>query len=446
VKAGDMTTDIRTLRTSGEEAFAQAAEARLAAEPTLGRIGELRRAAASAFAEHGLPTRRVEEWKYTDLRAAVREAPPLAGEVTASAEAEAGLRAIAFPGTERVLFVNGAYGRGASHLGRLPAGVSAVPLAAALASGSPLLDRIGGLAPQRYDAALALNTAMLREGLVIHVSAGARVEMPIHIAHVFTADAPLSTFTRMLVVVEEGAQVAFIESHQGPDGIAYQANAATEFYVGDGAHVDLIRVQEEGDRALHLATLVVDMGRDVAFHAFQLATGAATARLSLYGRFSGSGSHAGIRGVNLLAARQHGDVTMVLDHAVPHCESRELFKTVLKDESHGVFQGKIIVRPDAQKTDGRMMSQSLLLGEFAQMDNKPELEIFADDVQCGHGATAGALDDDLLFYLLSRGIPRPDAEVLLVQAFVGEAVEYVEQEDLREALMARIVERLGKAG
>ncbi|MEP9350501.1 Fe-S cluster assembly protein SufD [Xanthobacter sp. KR7-225] len=440
-----MSIDFRNPRTAGEEALAKAVEARLAAEPISGRVGELRRAAAAAFAEHGLPTRRVEEWKYTDLRAAVREAAPLAGAVTASAEAEAGLRAIAFPGAERVLFVNGAYGRGASPLGKLPAGVSAVPLAAALASGSPLLERIGALAPQRYDAALALNTAMLREGLVIHVAAGAKVETPIHIAHVFTADAPLATFTRTLVVVEEGAQVAIIESHQGPAGVAYQANAASEFYIGDGAHVDLVRVQAEGDGALHLGTLVVDMGREVAFHAFQLATGAATARLSLHGRFSGAGSHAGIRGVNLLTGRQHGDVTMVMDHAVPHCESRELFKTVLKDESHGVFQGKIIVRPDAQKTDGRMMSQALLLGEFAQMDNKPELEIFADDVQCGHGATAGALDDDLLFYLLARGIPPAEAQALLVQAFVGEAVEYVEQEDLREALMAQIVARLGGA-
>ncbi len=351
-----------------------------------------------------------------------------------------------FDGACRIVFVNGAFARGASDLTTVPAGVRIEQLGTALASGNPLLDRMGTLQPARYDGALALNTAMLREGLVIHVEAGAKVTTPIHIAHVFTADEPLATFTRLLVVVEEGAEAVLIESHQGRNGVAYQANGAGELFVADGAHVDFIRVQEEGDAALHLGTLMVELGRDVNFHAFQLASGAATARLSLYGHFAGQNTHAGIRGVNLMKGRQHGDVTMLLDHAVPHCESRELFKTVLKDEAHGVFQGKIVVRPDAQKTDGRMMSQALLLGEAAEMDNKPELEIFADDVQCGHGATAGALDDDLLFYLLSRGVPRAEAEAMLVQAFVGEAVEYVEQEAVRTALIARMGTWLGAEG
>jgi Fe-S cluster assembly protein SufD len=155
-------------------------------------------------------------------------------------------------------------------------------------------------------------------------------------------------------------------------------------------------------------------------------------------RFDGEGTVAGIRGASLLKGGQHADTTLVADHIALDCQSRELFKTVLDDEAHGVFQGRIIVRPHAQKTDAKMMTQALLLSERAESDNKPELEIFADDVQCGHGATAGALDDELKFYLMARGIPAAEAEALLIQAFVGEAIEGIEHAGLREALMESI--------
>ena len=156
----------------------------------------------------------------------------------------------------------------------------------------------------------------------------------------------------------------------------------------------------------------------------------------MHGRFAGSGAHMGVRGASLLSGRRHADVTLFLDHAVPGCESRELFKTVLADAARGVFQGKITVRPDAQKTDGRMMSQALLLSDDAEMDNKPELEIFADDVQCAHGATCGELDEEQLFYLMARGLPRADAEALMVEAFLVEALDLIADDGLREALSA----------
>jgi Fe-S cluster assembly protein SufD len=158
-------------------------------------------------------------------------------------------------------------------------------------------------------------------------------------------------------------------------------------------------------------------------------------RNQMFVRFAGEGSIVGIRGANLLKGRQHVDTTLIADHTAANCSSRELFKTVLDDESRGVFQGKIIVQPQAQKTDARMATHALLLSDTAEADNKPELEIFADDVQCGHGATAGALDEDLLFYLKARGIPPKEAESLLIQAFVGEAVEGIEHAGLRDALM-----------
>ncbi|OYX75602.1 MAG: Fe-S cluster assembly protein SufD [Rhizobiales bacterium 32-66-11] len=436
-----MTIHNQPVRTAAEDQLRATLDARVAQDalpgPLAARIGEVREAALAAFRENGLPHRRVEEWKYTDLRALMRDAFAPVTEISDGTAAEGHLRAVTFPGARRIVFVNGVLARQHSDLVGLEPGLSVMPLASAIAKGHGAVEKLGTLAPQRYDGALALNTAFLGEGLVIHVADGAKIARPLHIAHVFTLDDAAATYSRSLVDVGVGASLTLVESFQGRDGVAYQQNDAIEVFAGDDSHVDYIRLQEEGDTAIHLGTFMADIGRDAKFHTFGLTSGAQTARLSVYGRFSGTGSQAGLRGVTLLKGRQHADVTLLLDHAVAQCESRELFKTVLADESHGVFQGKIVVRPDAQKTDGRMMSQALLLGETAEMDNKPELEIFADDVQCGHGATAGDLDEDLLFYLKARGIPAKEAEAMLIQAFVGEALEFVENDDLRDALIAR---------
>lgn len=434
-----MNITLRPARTAAEEAIAATLAAQLEKEAGQGRIGDLRRDALEAFRAHGLPHRRVEEWKYTDLRAAVRDFPALAGPPDAAARAEADARALRVPHAARMLFVSGVLAPGESDLGALPEGVTALPLASAIAAGDALADRIGALAPERYDGAFALNAGFLGEGLVLRVAAGTRVEKPVHLAHVFPSDEAFAGFTRTIVVVEEGAELTLVESFSGRAGVAYHANHAVELVVEDTAVVHLVRLQEEGEAALHLSTLMVELGRGSRLDLFSLARGAGLSRYSVFGRFAGAGATAGIRGASLLKDRQHGDTTLLIDHAVAGCESRELFKTVLADRARGVFQGKIVVRRDAQKTDGRMMSQSLLLSDDAEMDNKPELEIFADDVQCGHGATAGALDDKMLFYLRSRGLPEKEAEKLLIQAFVGEAVEYVEDEALRDVLMDRMM-------
>ncbi len=434
-----MNVQTQPVRTAAEQALLVLMQERVADAtlqgPLAARLDELRRAALASFATHGLPHRRVEEWKYTDLRAMMRTFAPPAKPL--GLDVDGAVQPVAFPGTRRILFIDGQLNAEGSDLADLEPGISVVALASALTDGRGTVERLGTLAPQRYDAVLALNTAYFGEGVVIHVADGAKIERPLHIAHVFTGTDAGSTFTRHLVDVGAGATVTLVESFQGREGVAYQINDALEVFAGDESHVDYVRLQEDSLAALHFATVMVEIGRDTKFHSFGLTTGAAASRVSLYGRFAGVNSHAGIRGVTLLKGRQHADVTLVLDHAVAHCESRELFKTVLADETRGVFQGKIVVRPDAQKTNGRMMSQALLLGEAAEMDNKPELEIFADDVQCGHGATAGDLDEDLLFYLQARGIPPKEAEALLIQAFVGEALEFVENDDLREALIAR---------
>ncbi|MDQ0504898.1 Fe-S cluster assembly protein SufD [Xanthobacter agilis] len=425
--------DPRPVRTAAEQAFA----AMLAAAPADGssRIGALRRDAAAAFLRNGLPHRRVEAWHYTDLRALLRAAPPRAPGDAAPAEA------IAFPRAARVTLTDGTVGPLPADL---PPGVSLLSLADAIAADHPLLDRLGAEAPDRYDAALALNTALLGSGVVLHVAAGVTVERPIQVAQVVTGGT--SVFTRLLVVVEEGASLSLIESFEGPAGVPYLDDAVADVFAGDGAVLDHVRVQAEGAAATHLGTLGIELGRAARYDLFVLTLGAALSRLTVRGRFGGPGSHMGVRGASLLAGRCHADVTLFVDHAVGGCDSRELFKTVLADAARGVFQGKILVRPDAQKTDGRMMSQALLLSGDAEMDNKPELEIFADDVQCGHGATVGALDGKMLFYLMSRGLPQREAEMVLIQAFVGEAVEHVADPAVREVLVARMAAWLAARG
>ena len=217
----------------------------------------------------------------------------------------------------------------------------------------------------------------------------------------------------------------------------------TELKVGDKAALKHVKLQRDGDDALHLSTWLVELGADARYDAFQFSTGAALARNQVYLRFAGEGAAADMSGAFLLRGQQHCDTTLLVEHRVPHCASRELFKGVLDDEARGVFQGKIIVSPGAQKTDGKQMSGALLLSERAEFDSKPELEIFADDVVCGHGSTSGQIDEDLLFYLEARGIPEAQARALLIQAFVGEALEKVEDEALRERSGAASAEWLG---
>jgi len=275
-------------------------------------------------------------------------------------------------------------------------------------------------------------------GVVIQVAKDACIERPIHLAHVFSGKTAAATYPRSLIIMEPGARLMLIESFEGPDAVDYQVNTALQVFAGAGAHADHIKVTREGDRALHISSLLADVGAHARFNTFLFTTGGAVTRNQLFLRFGGEETIASIRGATLLRGKQHADTTMVVDHAAVGCQSREVFKSVLDQQSRGIFQGKIIVQPGAQKTDAKMGSHALMLSEDAEADNKPELEIYADDVQCGHGATAGDLDEDLLFYLRARGIPRAEAEALLIQAFVGEAIEGIEHAGLREALMEAV--------
>jgi Fe-S cluster assembly protein SufD len=431
--------EIATIKTAAETGLAQVfslARARLPGDDT---IAAQRKAAFDLFAKEGLPHRRVEEWKYTDLRALMREAKPLASPPDAAAKARARNAGKLLGDVEvrRLVFVDGAFVAELSDIAGLEPGLAVGSLAAALTDGDPALAaHIGKLAPAG-DVAVALNTALMGDGAVIRIGAGSTIDRPLHLLFV-ASERPAATFVRSLVVVEKGARVMLIESHEGPADSDYQVNAVLEMSVGDGAHVDHVKLIGEGADALHVSTLAAAIGAKARFNSFTFTVGGAVVRNQLFLKFEGEGTVAGIRGATLIKGRQHADTTLVAHHIARDCQSREVFKSVLDGEAHGIFQGRIIVRPDAQKTDAKMMTRALLLSERAEADNKPELEIFADDVQCGHGATAGPLNEDLKFYLMARGIPAAEAEALMIQAFVGESIEGIEHAGLREALMESV--------
>jgi Fe-S cluster assembly protein SufD len=428
--------DVATIKTAAETALAHAYSEARTRLPGDDAIAAQREAAFDVFAKEGLPHRRIEDWKYTDLRALMRDAKPLAAPPDAAAKARAKAAGALLGDVEcrRLIFVDGAFVAELSDIAGLERGLAVRSLADALSDNDPVLTaHLGKLAPGS-DVAVALNTALMGDGAVIRIGAGSTIERPLHLLFV-ASEKPAATFVRSLVVVEQGARAMLIESHEGPAGRDYQVNAALEIFVGDAAHVDHVKIIGEGSDALHVSTLAAAIGAKARFNTFTFTTGGAVVRNQLFLKLDGEDTVAGIRGATLIKGHQHADTTLVVNHIARGCQSREVFKTVLDGDAHGVFQGRIIVRPHAQKTDAKMMTQALLLSDRAEADNKPELEIFADDVQCGHGATAGALDEEMKFYLMARGIPAGEAEALLIRAFVGEAIEGIEHAGLREALM-----------
>ncbi len=408
------------------------------AAPTLPggpEVAGLRARAFETFEREGLPHRRVEEWKYTDLRALIREAyaPAAAPDQVALRRAAEAVNAHGVASTRKLVLVDGVFQPEMSDLARLEGGLSIEPLGTALVKNPDLLQTE---AADDADSTLALNTALVRDGFVVTLADGASLSRPLHIVHVMSSATPASAYTRSHVRVGAKASLTLVESFVAATEAAYQINDSLFVSVGDGARLDHVRLMEDRGDAFNLSSFKVELGKEATLNTFNLTSGAAVSRYNLALRFAGEGARAETFGVNLLRGNQHGDSTLVVDHAVPGCMSRETFRSVLDDRARSVFQGRIIVRPDAQKTDGKMMTRALLLSEDAEADHKPELEIFADDVTCGHGATAGALDEDLLFYLRARGLPEHEAQALLIQAFVGEAIEAIVDEQLRAAAIA----------
>lgn len=400
-----------------------------------------RRANAMALVgERGLPHRRVEEWKYTDLKAKLKgalgyAAPDLGeGDVSLGADPFAGIEG------HHIVFVNGVFRSDLSDVSGLMPEAMAKPLSEVMTENPDWLVEYFGDVPEGAAAApQALNMAAARDGVCIYVEAGKRVGKPIRLIHVTTAAAgghvvPL----RHLVLLCEGARAEIIESHFGADAEERIVSQVSEIHLQDRAVLHHIRSQQDGAGSVHLGAINVQVGEGARYTTVALTTGGDLTRNEVMTRFTGGDGYVSVSGAAMLMGAQHCDNTTVIDHAVADCESHELFKNVIADKARGVFQGKIIVARDAQRTDGYQLSQGLLLSPTAEVDTKPELEIYADDVKCSHGATIGALDDDAIFYLRTRGIPLGEAKSLLVGAFVGDVLEQIDNESVREALTAHV--------
>jgi Fe-S cluster assembly protein SufD len=421
-----MTAAIRPVKTAAET---QLVEQFTAVKAKLPGNRQDRETAFAAVVE-GLPHRRIEEWKYTDLRALMKDAKPLAG-VPDKAQADAAKKVLPFAGVKAAtfVFVNGTLVESP----KLPDGVTAIPLAKAYAENHKLLSRFGEAGAPGDNAAIALNTAFVSDGVLITVAKDTKVELPLYLAFNQQGTGH-AAYARVLVVVEEGASVTLIESHTGKG--AHQTNTYVELLAGDATEVTALKLQNEDLSSQHLATFAIKLGAEARLTTVAINRGGAVARQQMHVLFEGDNTNAALHGVTLTGGKRHLDTTLFVDHASFGCESREQFKQVLDGQSRSVFQGKILVRQNAQKTDGRMMMRALMLSDDTEADLKPELEIYADDVQCAHGATCAALEEDYMFYLMARGIPRKEAEAMLVEGFIREVLDAVENEDVRTELTA----------
>ena len=403
---------------------------------------DIRATAFDAFMRQGLPHRRVEEWKYTDLRALIRDVPPPAKPASPDSAREALARADIFSAIDRarIVFVNGHFMPALSDMKGLEGDVDFASLGRFLADGGAILDRV--LDPAEAPV-FALNSAFVRDGAVLRFRDGAKLARPLEIVNVFAGTEPGLQTLRHQLSVGADAEATILQTFAGPDGVPYQTNVVTEMQVSDGAKLKWISAQEEGDAAVHLSLMLPRLGGRVAFDPFVFAAGGLVSRSEIRLGFEAEHSNVGLRGATIARGRQHMDTTLVVNHSAPHCGGHEYFKAAMDGRSQGVFQGKIIVEPGAQKTDSKMMSRALLLSEESEFANKPELEIFADDVVCGHGATCGQIDKQMLFFLRSRGIGEAEARRLLVQAFLADAIELIGDDAFVEALEARTRRWLG---
>ncbi len=429
------------MKTSAEQALSHHFEAVQAALPGTAGVAAARREAFSRVGRLGLPHRRIEEWKYTDLRAGLKLAhAPAVGDATAATRAQlaAAMGHFADIDAPRAVFVNGAWRKDLSSATFGP-GVKVAPLGRELASrGNGVAENLARINLAEPDAVLSLNTAFMTDGAVIKVAAGTQVEKPLLLVFARAGAAPLATATRNRIDIAAGASIAIIEIFISLDGAAIegQSNAATELTVGNAGVVAHVQCAFGAGRTTLLSNWIVNIGGRATYRAFQLTAGAALARNQLLAKLEGQHSKLDISGVMLGRGNDHIDTTLLVDHIEPHCESRELFKTVLDDRARAVFQGKVIVRQKAQKSDGKQMARALMLSPDTEFDSKPELEIYADDVVCGHGSTCAEIDPDLIFYCRSRGISEAQARALLIDSFVGEAIEKVDHAGVRQALVS----------
>jgi len=393
---------------------------------------ERRQEAMQRFARQGFPTRKAEAWRYTDLRDLARLPFAAAPAARVGIDRLPSVLPNALRGP-RLVFVDGAFREELSTLGALPAGVTITGLASALASTPERIEpHLGLVRPSEATPLAALNTAMAADGAYVHLAPGAALDLPIELLFLGVGgEVPTAHHPRILIVAEAGSEATVVEHHAGLGGV-YFSNVVAEIVAGPGARLHHYKLQAEGPEAFHVATTTLSLDRDAAYDGFVLTQGARLSRSELRPWLGAGGVECRLSGAYMVAGRQHADHTSVIDHASAHCTSRQVYHGIIDDQARAVFQGRINVHPDSQKTDGYQLNRALLLSDQAEIDSKPELEIFADDVKCSHGATVGDLDENQIFYLRARGIDRPTARNLLIAGFLTEAVEEIRVEAVRD--------------
>jgi len=429
-----------------------------------GWLQTLRTQGMARFQALGFPTTKNEDWHFTSVapiaertfRVATRESATPAAGVTDRRESSrrkedgesslgvnrADLERFNFGenGWHTVVFVNGMFSEELSSKAGLGKGVRVSSLSAAIKAGSAGIERyLGKIAKFEQHTFTALNTAFIDDGAFIELAADAVVEQPIHL--VFVSGGEGASHPRNLIVAGRHSRATVIESYVSLRDSGYFTNAVTEISVGEGAHVDHYKMQRESESAFHVGTVQISQARDSQLHSFSFAVGGSLARTNIYTSLDGDAATCTLNGLYLTDGTQHIDNQTSIEHIAPNCPSHEVYKGVLDGRSHGVFNGKVYVHPEAQKTDGKQSNNNLLLSPGARVDTKPQLEIFADDVKCTHGATVGRLDEQAMFYLNSRGIGRETARVLLTYAFAADVLETIELEPLKMQLEKMVLAR-----
>jgi Fe-S cluster assembly protein SufD len=402
-------------------------------------IREIRRAAMGDFERLGFPTMKDEDWHFTSVAPIAEKmfgAARKGGKISPDVIARFGYG----QDWNTIVFVNG---RLDTTIESLPDGVSISSLAKEIAKDSDVVKRhLGKLAPSETTSFSALNAAMMTDGAVIRIAADTKVGKPLHL--LFIADSASENTalqTRNLIFAEHHAECTVIESYVSVGGEGYFTNAVTEVYVAEGARLGHYKLQSESRSAMHVGTIQVHQAKNSRYESFSFATGARFSRTNVYTTLAGDAAEAVLNGLYMVDGSQHVDHQTRIEHVAPNCPSHELYKGILDGNSHGVFNGKVYVHPEAQKTDGKQSNNNLLLSDTARIDTKPQLEIFADDVKCTHGATVGRLDENALFYMRSRGVGTAQARRLLTYAFAADVLEKIELEPLKEALEAQVLER-----
>jgi Fe-S cluster assembly protein SufD len=406
----------------------------------------LRKTGIANFAKLGFPTLHDEDWRFTNVAPLAKLPLQPASEPANDTAAKTVLGKYIFahlPGA-RLVFVNGYYSTALSSLRGLPSGVKMSNLAAAMVANSVFVEKqFCQCALTDDNAFAALNQAFFHDGGFVYVPAGVSIAEPIQFVFISTAKQGGETIQpRNLIIAEANSRATIIESYLSTHNAAYFTNAVTEIAAGDNATLEHVKFQDEAADAFHLATIAGKLGRasHVKIHSFAL--GAKLSRTSIRANLAGEGLECILNGLYLTRDEQLADHHMIVEHAQPHCASHEYFNGILDDKSRGVFHGRILVRKIAQKTDAKQTNKNLLLSDNATADTKPQLEIYADDVKCTHGATIGQLNDESIFYLRSRGIGADNARRMLIHAFAGEIIARVKHDSVREELDKLVWDRL----